>query len=233
MNQLTRQRPCPALVAWPPQAAFGRSVPKIKFYEQGQVNARLKALFVKQVEQIVWQYKLAPETINLPATRGVQEIQVFSVHLKTSELHPDVLRCMDAAIPLPIVFELNAEGRIQVIAAYKRPSLAHGEADPKRQVISDYFATDWLPASSPRDALPVALNLGSLYEQILHNLMPLPARPQETLDALVERLSKAQAIRRELEKTVSRLEVEKQFKRKVEINAHLRQLKSEYEALCK
>jgi hypothetical protein len=34
---------------------------------------RLKDLFVEQVEQIVWQYKLAPETINLPARRGCRK----------------------------------------------------------------------------------------------------------------------------------------------------------------
>ena len=39
----------------------------------------MKDLFVAQVEQIVWQYKLAPETINLPATPGVPEIQVFGI----------------------------------------------------------------------------------------------------------------------------------------------------------
>ena len=89
------------------------------------------------MEQIVWQYKLAPETINLPAKPGVPEIQVFGIQLKTPELNQDVLRCIDGAVQFPILFELSFDGRTQVVAAYKRPS----EVDASRWVLSDYFAT--------------------------------------------------------------------------------------------
>jgi len=53
----------PALVSYPAQAAFGRTLPKSKIYEHSGANTRLKGLFVKQVEQIVWQYKLAPVSL--------------------------------------------------------------------------------------------------------------------------------------------------------------------------
>ena len=96
-----------ALIAYPKQAAFGRVLPKNKIYEHSGANNRLKNLFVEQVEQIVWQYKLAPETVNLPARPGVPEIQVFSIQLKTPELHEDVLSCIDGAVQFPILFELH------------------------------------------------------------------------------------------------------------------------------
>ena len=216
-----------ALIAYPKQAAFGRVLPKNKIYEHSGANTRLKDLFVKQVEQIVWQYKLAPETLHLPARPGVPEIQIFSIQLKTSELHGDVLRCIDGAIPFPIVFELTFDGRTQVTAAYKRPN----EADASRWVLSDYFASGWQPTDSERTAMPVALHLGGLYEQLLHRLMPWPARPQETLAELVARVEQAQAKQRELNKTQARLAKEKQFNRKVEINATLRQLTHELQGL--
>ncbi len=220
-----------ALIAYPKQAAFGRILPKNKIYEHSGANTRLKDLFVKQVEQIVWQYKLAPETLHLSARPGVSEIQIFSIQLKTPELHRDVLRCIDGAIPFPIVFELIFDGRTQVIAAFKRPSLSGGESDASRWVLSDYFATNWLPMDSERTAMPVALHLGGLYEQLLHRLIPLSARSQETLAELVARVEQAQAKQRELDKTTARLAKEKQFNRKVEINADLRKLKVELEAL--
>lgn len=218
-----------ALIAFPKQAAFGRVLPKNKIYEHSGANTRVKDLFVKQVEQIVWQYKLAPETLHLPARPGVPEIQIFSIQLKTQELDGDVLRCIDGAIPFPIVFELTFDGRTQVTAAYKRPN----ESDASRWVLSDYFATDWLPGDCERTAMPVALHLGGLYEQLLHRLIPLPPRPQETLAALVARVEQAQAKQRELDKTTARLAKEKQFNRKVEINATVRQLKSELESLSR
>src|SRR5262249_26010072 len=158
-----------AFIVYPSQAAFGRTLPKNKVYEHSGASARLKDLFVKQVEQIVWAFKLAPETLRLPARPGVPEIQVFSLQLKTPELHHDVLRCIDGAIPFPILFELTFDGRTQVVAAYKRPN----ESDASRWVLSDYFATNWLHVGCQRTAMPVALHMGGLYEQLLHRLIPL------------------------------------------------------------
>lgn len=216
-----------ALIAYPKQAAFGRVLPKNKIYAHSGANTRLKELFVEQVEKIVWQYKLAPETINLPARPGVPEIQIFSIQLKTAEPHTDLLHCIDEAIPFPIIFELTFDGRTQVVAAYKRPN----EADTSRWVLSDYFRSDWLPMDAERTAMPVALHLGGLYEQLLHRLIPLSARPQETLTELVARVEQVQAKQRELDKITARLAREKQFNRKVEINAELRNLRTELNGL--
>jgi len=69
--------------------------------------------------------------------------------------------------------------------------------------------------------------LGALYEQLLYRLIPLPARPQETLAELVTRVEQAQAKQREVDKVSARLIKEKLFNRKVEISAHLRNLKTE------
>lgn len=218
-----------ALFSYPPQAAFGRPLPKNKLYEKTGANTRLKDLFVAQVDQIVWQYKLAPETINLPAKPGVPEVQVFSIQLKTPELHLDVLRCIDGAVQFPIVFELNHEGRTQMVACHKRPS----EAEVSQWVCSDYFASPWLPANVPRQSLPLVLDLAALYESLLRALIPLAARPQEKLADLVLRLGKLNALQRDIQKTQLQLAKEKQFNRKVGINAQLRQLKTEFEALSR
>jgi len=218
-----------ALIDYPKQAAVGRVLPKNKIYEYSGANTRLQRLFVEQVGQIVWQYKLAPETINLPARPGVPEIQIFGIQLKSTELHEDVLRCIDGAIPFPIIFELSFDDRTQVIAAYKRPN----ESDTSRWVLSDYFATAWLPSDCERAAMPLALDLGGLYEQALHRLIPTPARPQESLADLVTRVELVAAKQREVGKAASRLAKEKQFNRKVGLNAQFRQLRNELEELTR
>ncbi len=220
-----------ALFAYPKQAEFGRVLPKNKIYEHSGANTRLKDLFVKQVEQIVWRYKLAPETINLAAKSGVPEIQVFAIQLKTPDLHRDVLRCIDGAIPFPIIFELTqgqgAEASTQVIAAYKRPN----EADAASWVCSEYFEAGWRPAETVRAPLPLALDLGVLYQQLLVRLVPVTARTEEPLRDLVARAEEFTAKEREVAKAESRIAKEKQFNRKVEIHATLRQLKTELEQL--
>jgi Domain of unknown function (DUF4391) len=222
-----------ALFAYPKQAEYGRTLPKNKIYEHSGANTRLKDLFVEQVEQIVWRYKLAPETINLPAKPGVPEIQVFAIQMKTPELHHDVLRCIDGAVQFPIIFEItqgqDAEARTQVVAAYKRPS----ETDAASWVCSDYFESGWMSATSERVLLPLALDLGGLYEQLLQRLVPIATRTHETLRDLVARAEQATTKTREIANTQGRLAKEKQFNRKVEINAKLRQLKTELEQLSR
>jgi hypothetical protein len=215
------------LFHYPKQAAFERTLPKNKIYEHSKPSNAVKELFIKQVEKIVWQYKLAPETINLPAKPSVPEIQIFSIALKTPELSEDVLRCIDQAIPFPIVYQLMFEDRIKAKAAYKRPS----DADANKWVVDGYFETDWLPNDTERAELPVALDLAGLYEQMLRRLLPMPPRAGEPLKAQVERLGLLRSKQNECRKMEVRLQKEQQFNRKVELNAQLRQLKLELSKL--
>ncbi|VVQ14046.1 hypothetical protein PS934_04042 [Pseudomonas fluorescens] len=213
----------PALFSFPLQARVARVVPKSKIYEHGPVSSALRDKFVGQVEQITWAYKLAPETINLPARGGVAEIQVFDITQKTAELNEEVLRAIDRAIPLPIIFQLHHEQRTRMVAAFKRPS----EADASKWVIDGYFVGSWLPADSQRQALPVALDLLGLYEQLLRCLLPHPARPGESLPEQLQRLNRLRSLHSEHAKLDARLYKEKQFNRKVVLNAQLREIQNE------
>lgn len=98
------------LYDWPRAAAFGRVIPKSKIYEHSGANTSLKDLFVREVDQIVWTHKLAPDTVNLAATRRVAEIQVIRVTTRTTSLDTQVLHAIDKAIPFPLVFELAHGG---------------------------------------------------------------------------------------------------------------------------
>ena len=206
---------------YPKGAAFGRVLPKNKIYEHAGASAALKDLFIKEVDQIVWTYKLAPETINLAATRSVSEIQIFSVSLRKAELNLDVLRAIDRAIPFPLIFELSWSGKRKAVAAFKRPS----EADSSKWVVSEYFESAWVEEAVPRRPLPMSLNLGALYEQMLSALMPEQAAPDEDIQARVARMEAIRAKTREVERIKARLDREKQFNKRVGINAELRAAK--------
>ena len=214
-------------ISYPKQAAFGRVLPKNKIYEHSGVSPAVREMFVRQVEQIVWQFKLAPETIKLASKRSVPELQIFTIHLKTPVLNHEVLRCIDSAIQFPIIFELTFEDKTQVVAAFKRPS----ESDSNRWVVSEYFSTQWTPSDSTRMAMPIALDLGVLYEQLLQRMIPLHLRQNETLAGLVMRVERLRLKENEVQKLTSKLAKEKQFNRKVEINAQLREMRQELENL--
>ncbi|WP_460133889.1 DUF4391 domain-containing protein [Pseudomonas sp. S1_E04] len=213
----------PALFSFPPQAKVGRVVAKNKIYERGAVSSTLRDKFVAQVEQITWAYKLAPETINLPARGSVVEIQIFDIALKTAELDEDVLRAIDRVIPLPIIFQLHHEQRTRMVATFKRPS----EADASKWVIDGYFAGVWLAADAERQPLPVALDLYGLYEQLLRSVLPKTARLGESLPEQLQRLTQLRSLQGEQCKLEARLRKEIQFNRKVELNAQLRALNTQ------
>lgn len=212
-----------SLFEYPQKAQFGRVLPKSKIYEYAGANSKLKELFVRHVDQVTWRYKLAPETINVPATKAVPEIQVFGITLKTRDLKEDVLRSIDKAIPFPIIYELSHGKKTKVIAAFKRPS----EADSGKWVVGSYFASEWMPDSKPRQALPITLDLGALYEELLRTLIPYPAKAKETLHEQLERAETIRSRETELAKAEVTLNKEKQFNRKVEINAKIRTIKQE------
>lgn len=203
---------------YPKSAAFGRVLPKTKIYDHARASARLKQLFVDQVEQVIWHFKLAPETINLASTKDITEIQVFGIALRVGSLDEDVLRAIDKAIPYPLIFELAHGGKRRAIAAFKR----RNEADGQKWVVSEYFATDWELEDNPRKPLPTALNLGGLYDRLLTALMPPEAGAAEPLETRVRRIEALRAKEREVERIKHRLGREQQFNKRVAINAELR-----------
>lgn len=215
------------LFAYPSKAAFNRVIPKTKFYEHAKPSPTLKARFVSEISQVVWSYKLAPETINLPPSDGVQEIQIFSITLKEESIDESVLRAIDRSVPSPIIFELHRVKDAMTVAAFKRPS----QADSNSWVVGDYFATDWEEIGKERSSLPLALSLGSLYEKLLKSLSPLKCRVGETLQQLCERYASICSKQSEKMKLEAKLKAEKQFNRKVEINTALRRIDTELDEL--
>jgi uncharacterized protein YhaN len=77
------------------------------------------------------------------------------------------------------------------------------------------------------------LDIAGLYEQILRELMLVQPRPGEKIADQVQRVGMIQGKRTESAKLEARLRKEKQFNRKVEINAQLRSLRKEIEDLSK
>jgi hypothetical protein len=217
------------LFAYPPQASLQRILPKSKIYEYSKPGKRLRERFVEEVDQIVWKYKLAPETVNLPSRAGVPEIQVFGIKQRTEKLSADVVETIDRAISFPIFFEFSFQQRTRVVAAYKRPSESHAN----KWVVEAYFESAWFPEDASREPLPVALDMSSLYELMLRRLVSVPTRTGETLRDLVERVKLIRAKELEIQKLESRISKEKQFNRKVEMNNELKKASKVVESLLK
>ena len=208
---------------FPDKALVNKAIPKTKFYEHASITRAVKDAFVSQIQQITWAYKLSPETINLAAVKGLFEIQVFNIQLKTPELSDGVLLSIDKAIPHPILYQLYFEDKMRVVLAYKRLN----EADETKWVVEQYLATEWITqaeADKLKKPLPIALNLGGLYEQMLKALMPIQANEGENIRQQTQRLAQIAQKQKEIEQLQRKMRTEKQFNHKVEMNHQLKAL---------
>jgi hypothetical protein len=210
--------PGPRLYRWPESARYGKPIPKTKFYEHGNVNTALRERFVAEVQRITWAYKLAENTVHLPGSAAVPEIQVFEIETKDSGVCDAVLVAIDKAVKTPIIFELARAGQARLAAAHK--SAARPGA---------YFTTPWLPAESDRVPLPTAINLPTLYAALLTALVPVAAQAGEDVAAIAERVEAARKLEREIAALERKLRSEPQLNRKVELR---RTLKTKQAALA-
>ena len=220
------------LFDYPTKARVANKLPKSKLYENASVNTKLKDKFVNQIEKIVWQYKLAPDTLNLDATDKVPEIQIFDIFLKTKEVDQALLEVIDKAIPLPIIFQIHKGNKVKIKAAYKRPS----ESANNKWVIESYFESEWLDKYSTKQPMPQALDLGKLYEQILKSLMPVEvtsSKTTQTLDEQVGIINQINSLQKELDKLNSKYKKEKQRNRQFEINKQIKLKQKELNHLTK
>lgn len=219
------------MFSYPPQTVFNRVLPKSKIYAHAKPGRAVKELFVSRIGEIVWKHKLSPETLKLPARRGITEIQVFEVALKSAECDGvplrTILQTIDKAIPFPILFQLTHAERIRFAASYKRPS----DADASQWVIEASFVLPWQSSAAERLPLPVALDLAALYDQIIRRHIPLASRPGESVRDQVARHLAIESKRREAARIEASLKREKQFNRRVELNGLLRRLSGELAAL--
>nr|WP_241180829.1 DUF4391 domain-containing protein [Kocuria indica] len=201
---------------WPATAAFGRTVPKTKFYAHGTVRTALREMFIDDIQRVTWAYKLADDTIRLRGTTAVPEVQIFTVETKGADVSDDVLTAIDRTVHFPIIFEVARGDRVRTVAAQKS---LHGKAP----TIGAYFTTDWQSAAGPRRPLPTALDLPSLYEALLSALLPIGMREGETVAEATERLDRTRRLQREIAALEKKLRTEPQLNRKIEVRRQLKE----------
>lgn len=217
------------LYKFPQQAKVDRLIPKNKFYEQGKANTKIEQLFVDQVENIRWAYKLASSTIHLQDQEDLKEIQIFRVKSRVEDLDVSILSFIDKLILTPIIFEVVYQDKVKVVATYKRLN----QADKTKAVIGQYYASEWLE-DHDRIELPLYLKLADLYEHFIAQILPIAlSKDQENDDESVsielqlQRVQQLESLQKQLDKLKSKLRNERQFNRKVELNKKVSELESQ------
>jgi len=212
------------LYQWPAGALFGARIPKERFYERTASTAALREKFVAEVGRISWVYKLAAETINLPGSPEVPEIEVIQVDAKANDISAQVLASIDKAIPNPVIFEVR---RNDANGGGVRMTAAHNPVGAPAPTPSAYFSTGWMRVDSPRSPLPTAITMTALYSALIGPLTPLAPRPGESLAVVTERLDAVRRIEREISTLERKLRSEPQLNRKVDLRHELKAKQAE------
>lgn len=216
------------MLAFPKSTAYGRRIPKNKFYEHLPVTPEIKRLFIDQIAAITWRNKLSPETLNVEAGKRVREIEVIAIQLNQQDIDRRVLQLIDKGIPYHLLFLLEHDSKIQLRIGFKEQSAAG--ADSFR--VLQYYQTAWHAPEDSTLALN-GLNMDALYENLVVQIAgsALDTGPAPDLKAAIDR----QAATNKLKKRIADLEntrnKEKQLNRQIEINEHIKALKQEMESL--
>ena len=88
----------------PKNCYVNKFLPKKVFYEKVGVSFGVKDEFVNLVDRITWLYKLSPETIGIPKTDNVEEIQIFQIDVKEKRIPLAVIKTITKGVQYKTLF---------------------------------------------------------------------------------------------------------------------------------
>lgn len=209
------------MINLPSSTFVGKVVPKEKFYSKCAVNTATKNLFVKYVEQIVWQNKLTAQTMAAEKGLLVNEIDVFEVKMKSFDCPRKLFEFIDQNLHHHNVFVLTYDDKAKLFVNFKEKE--------KDESFLDAFETPWKPADEPVFNLSGS-NMDEIYESIVRTAVPdyvIASEAKQSKTSLKDYIiqnKQNQKSKAQIEKQKKKLANEKQFNRQVEIRAEIKRL---------
>lgn len=210
------------LLNFPTTTIVDSVVPKTKFYRFMDVNPRMKAHFVNDVESIRWLYKLSPDTLNVTASEDMKEIEVFVATLKNGDCPTDLFTFIDTNMPRHIVFILQHCDNSMLLINYKQWK----EDTHTAFKITQMFASPWVPTSSLRLNID-GQSLPRIYDNFVAQISGIgehKAGSMEEIVALRQQITKQEA---ELQKLEKRMRREPQVDVQMEMHKQVRQMRKQ------
>jgi hypothetical protein len=210
----------------PKSTEYGKKIPKTKFYQNLNLPNKVRQQFIDEIETIIWQNKIAPDTISIASGEEVTEIEVIEIQLHQKGISKNILEIIDRGIPYHIIFVLTFGGRAQVGIGYKEKIK---KKDDKYRVERYYFS-EWAATDEFTFDLK-GLSLDRIYENILRHFLPGETPQRKDLKdtiTLQKEIEKQTALIEALEK---KMKSEKQFNVQVILNRELREARINLETL--
>lgn len=210
------------ILHFPDFTIVNRVVPKNSFYRHFEVSSRMKSLFVDNIEQIVWLYKLAPSNLHITDGKEVHEIAVFLVKQKQATDCQELLRFIDVQMPRHTLFILQQGESFRLLINYKRWKDSNvGTFDVVKS-----FATQWLTAQLLILRIDDAQSMDMLYESLVRQVASSQIfSSQQNLYQAVMETQEVEAIKKEMESVKKRETRERQPQKKFALHKEYLRLK--------
>ena len=199
------------MINFPERCKVNKFIPKKTFYEKIGVSTAVKDEFVNYIEKIIWLYKLSEETIGITKTEKTEEIQVFELTLKSKIIPKNIIRIITKSIPYKILFVLKFENEFCYAI----------------RVVEDIYFTEWNEEITMN---LVGLNLDDIYKDIVKSIIKEQDNDKEFED-IIDKKNKVDELYKKIEQLNNKINNEKQFNKKVELNLELQKLNKEMEEL--
>jgi hypothetical protein len=218
------------MINLPSSTFVGKVVPKEKFYSKCAVNTATKNLFVKYVEQIVWQNKLTAQTMAAEKGLLVNEIDVFEVKMKSFDCPRRLFEFIDQNLHHHNIFVLTYDDKAKLFVNFKEKE--------KDESFLESFETPWKPADEAVFNL-FGSNMDEIYESIVRSAGAAniltdfrslslskdeAKQSKQSLKDYIVQSKQNQKIKAQIEKLEKKLANEKQFNRQMEIRAEIKRL---------
>lgn len=211
---------------FPVSTVYGKRVPKKTFADKLKLNSPIRKSIQDDIQTIRWTYTLKEATLNLPAGKEVQEIEVLEMKLKHNSINEKVLQQFDRQIPYHLLFVLQYEEKVQAWMSYKEAASAN-----QAFRVENYYHTKWMRPEELNFQIE-GTNFDEVYESLARQIAGEELQSIATGESLkksIERNEEIIALEKETESLQQKLKKEKQFNRKMEINQKIKQCKNKIE----
>ena len=198
------------MITLPDRCKDNKFIPKKTFYEKIGVSTSIKDDFINNIDKITWLYKLSEDTLGISKSQDVEEIQIFEIILKEKVLPKKIIKIISKAIPYKILFILK----------YDKDYCYSIKVD-------NIYFTEW---NEDIEFNINGLTLETIYENIVKSIIK-ENNNTNTFDNIIENKSKVDELSKKIEQLTNKVNNEKQFNKKVELNLELQRLKKEMEEL--
>ena len=192
----------------PKKCYVNKFLPKKIFYEKVGVSSGVKDEFVNLVDRITWLYKLSPDTVGIPKTEKIEEIQIFQIDVKEKQIPLSVIKTITKGVQYKILFLIKYNNEI----CYSTK-------------VDDIYTTEW------NDNIIFdfnAINLEIVFENIVKQIIKEESNDKK-FDEIIELKNNRDNLEKRINQLKQKIKAEKQFNKKVELNKELNILLKELE----